>query len=799
MPLHTGLNTFSPVSLAVHRFDEMVITNGNERGWRYDGLKTSTRSDTGTGLDYLGIDAPSAAPTVTSPAGGAATAGDYLVAYRFTEDRPQLGGVALYSNAAPDSAGFLSPTEVTAAANDKFLWADLSPTLQARVTHVELLRSTANEATTLYRVVKLGAQGTITTISSSAGVSYTVTSAAHGLIAGARVTISGVTGTGNMATDLNAGDLVIASVTTDTFTINDASASGTYTSGGTWKLDGFESDTYSDSTISSSSHAYYLRVPITNNDGSLNLYAHLPPPNYMGYVMMYQDRALYLAPTNYTAGTATFTSGSATVTGSGTAWTQGMVGRYITGNASASGTASTKAYYVSAVGGATSLTISEASAESGAGTYTIKAHPLEYKRLRFSETDRPESVPATNQYTIQENVVDDDEIVGGIPFGSVAFVLFKRHIYEYSFIRQPRIDSNSRLIAFRGAFNKRCWATLEGWAYLMDQDGAYRINSQGVVQPLSGPIQDLWRDGTLDFTRSDYFHVVADRHEETVKFYVCYTNDDAGRPKRWLTYYVRTGGWSCGSGVHNIGHACQAQVSGKMRVLAGGNDDQIYKLGEGTADHVAAAVRATVVAQVGGTQLKVSKAAISSDAWKHASLAIIDGTGYSELRRITANGATDVDGNVTITIDSAWVYGTAAGDIALIGAIQLTALTRSYEFPADDKENKRAFELSWRPTTNDATVRVRWFWDADTTATAFRFLQNLGYGVKVVNGMPAIAYDLKRTRGTTNAGSPGYARWDFPGQLGERGLSHRSVQFELVAYQGLDQIILDALAVEGAE
>lgn len=75
--------------------------------------------------------------------------------------------------------------------------------------------------------------GAITAITQN-GTSYTLTCANHGLQTSTTLAISGVVSTGNMATHLNTTGLVIASVTTNTFTINHATATGVYTSGGTW-------------------------------------------------------------------------------------------------------------------------------------------------------------------------------------------------------------------------------------------------------------------------------------------------------------------------------------------------------------------------------------------------------------------------------------------------------------------------------------------------------------------------------------------------------------------------------------
>ncbi len=77
-------------------------------------------------------------------------------------------------------------------------------------------------------------------------------------------------------------------------------------------------------------------------------------------------RAKPTVPETYTTGTATFASGSATVTGQGTAWNAGFVNWYIRNNANGT------YYRITAVASATSLTITPAASFSAsAQAYTI--------------------------------------------------------------------------------------------------------------------------------------------------------------------------------------------------------------------------------------------------------------------------------------------------------------------------------------------------------------------------------------------------------------------------------------------
>lgn len=76
--------------------------------------------------------------------------------------------------------------------------------------------------------------GTITGVSIASPA--VITCAAHGLTTGARVTISGVTGTGAI-TNVNTTE-VVTRIDANTFSIPVSTVGGTYTSGGTWTLTG---------------------------------------------------------------------------------------------------------------------------------------------------------------------------------------------------------------------------------------------------------------------------------------------------------------------------------------------------------------------------------------------------------------------------------------------------------------------------------------------------------------------------------------------------------------------------------
>lgn len=108
----------------------LIVLYGNRRGLHWNGIESTAQN--------LGIDAPSAAPTVALDVGaGAATAGLYTFWYRFKD------GDGNYSNFSPSAT-------LTAAGSDGFDWTVVPDSTDTRVTHKELIRTTAAQATTGY-------------------------------------------------------------------------------------------------------------------------------------------------------------------------------------------------------------------------------------------------------------------------------------------------------------------------------------------------------------------------------------------------------------------------------------------------------------------------------------------------------------------------------------------------------------------------------------------------------------------------------------------------------------------------
>lgn len=148
-PVETGVAVNHPNCWCETRDGKLIRVNGVQRGTIYNGVAAYS----------LGVDAPAAAPTtVRQEGGGNLGAGVYTMAYRYVD-----------SEGIPSALSAVST--ITASANDHVHWTVTAPT-QARVAMtggtVELYRSTADQATTLYRVASIAYNGTLTAVEDAA-------------------------------------------------------------------------------------------------------------------------------------------------------------------------------------------------------------------------------------------------------------------------------------------------------------------------------------------------------------------------------------------------------------------------------------------------------------------------------------------------------------------------------------------------------------------------------------------------------------------------------------------------------
>lgn len=198
--------------------------------------------------------------------------------------------------------------------------------------------------------------------------------------------------------------------------------------------------------------------------------------------------------------------------------------------------------------------------------YAVDATGARPNALVFSEVDEPESVPAANELVIQENTGDPDKVVGLVPLGSMLLVAQQSHLYRLTYVAQPAIDAAIALVGYRGLLNNRCWDVMGGVAFLVDSAGMYAFDGNS-EEALSVAVDDFWRDRTIDFSKSEKFHVRADIASRTVRFFYCQSGDS--EPTRALCYCVATKAWWEEQFATAVTATCPVVVGGRRAVFSG--------------------------------------------------------------------------------------------------------------------------------------------------------------------------------------------------------------------------------------
>lgn len=201
--------------------------------------------------------------------------------------------------------------------------------------------------------------------------------------------------------------------------------------------------------------------------------------------------------------------------------------------------------------------------------YTCDSTGEKPNSLWHSEIDEPESAPSAYELILQENASDSDSIVAMVPFGSMLLIFQSRHLYRLQYVSQPLIDASMLLTAYRGALNARCVDVYDGVAFVADSFGMYAFDGQS-SEAISVPVDNYWRDGTIDFSKSKYFHVSITPNDRVVRFHYCQSGDGI-YPTRALCFCIATKAWWEEVYDQPVGASSKLSLLGRMTPVFGGN------------------------------------------------------------------------------------------------------------------------------------------------------------------------------------------------------------------------------------
>lgn len=436
-------------------------------------------------------------------------------------------------------------------------------------------------------------------------------------------------------------------------------------------------------------------VPLLDDDGNLFANRHGRPPDHKPLIAFHLTRVWAAGEVSYTEGSCEVTSGSATVVGRGTEWTEEMAGRqlHVAG--------ATRAYEVDSVDeAAQTLTLTEAYADDtdAFAAYAVRPFPAEQNLVYFSEPGLPESWPAVNALELPE---DGDRVTGLMPKDSFLYVLKSRRIYRVTAQANPLDDAYVFLTCNRGCVNDRCWVVADEVAYLLDEGGVYAFDGSDSPRNVSTPVQTYFRPtgpgDRINWRAQRFFHASHSPGEECVRFFVTLRGGYLPRhalcyayrlQKWWLEEYpVRvgcsalgrlgrpTGGWQVGTETPLLGSA-----GGRILALTGDALD-------GVPD--AAGTLAGTVTSAGVCSLTDAAAAFGTLAG--VPVAVASGRGRGQVRVVAANTAT------TLNLDRPWSVKPDATSKYQVGGVRYRYTSARLRYAPAEARDGAGVEVTFPP------------------------------------------------------------------------------------------------------
>lgn len=665
----------------------------------------------------------------------------------------------------------------------------------------------AGTATATERLFYMSYKGDLTSHADNGGSAQFTTATKHKLAVNS---IIEVTGAGAAVPTYNTVHRVVSVQSPFVFTSDIAFDAGTlgtpvYQLIGYGKSTAGTGDTLTDAQLTASSN---ISMAITARDAQLVARRQNPPPKHKAVAVFFRSRMWYAVDVAYggsnhagTAMTVAIADNSPTdytITGTNTDFRSDMVGRYLYMENE------TEPLEIQSVTSSTVMLVHRQPTQAGASPVTglefkICPKPEERNKIYYSEPDEPESVPATNVVYLEENTNDNDVIVGLAPHGAVLYAFKERHTYRISFGRQPKIDADPTLAFSRGALNHRCIAVFEDSAYVIDYAGIYSVSLWGSDQLARNgidhdikPLLDFVYDGKLGLDQARNAFTVVDPERRQVRFFLAtsslaseYSYDTTLlRPKACLVYNIDTKTWDVEGYVQQLGGGCCAPVSGRMRVFMAGMKDRVYSMKDNVAESGVVHNSLVTTYTSGTPSLTDSDATFgTSEELVNAPVAIVDGTGKFQVRRVVSHTAT------VLTLDKAFDTALDTTSEYVTGGVIAKFKTGAFAFPDSynskkgDSGNKRGMRIAYQPFSD--TFDVRFYLNHESTPFDHKIPISEGMGITTTANSPNVVVDATSARSALS-NAPGYGVVEIGGgRLQGESYGNRWLAVELRCFRGL--------------
>lgn len=527
------------------------------------------------------------------------------------------------------------------------------------------------------------------------------------------------------------------------------------------------------------------RVPIVDTDGRSVTRLNDPPPDGRKAIAAHLDRMFLAGEEEYAVGCVSVTAASLSVTGIGTEWPANFAGRFLYVDGAE------KEHEIASCD-AVSQTVTLLEAYGGPtnpyARYAIRPPPGERRLVYFSEAGLPESWPATNAISIQE---DDDEITGLMVMDAFLYILERRHAYRLTFQESPLTDGYVFLGVTRGCVNPRCFCVVDDGAYLLDESGAYSFDGSKEAKGLSLAIQDLFEsDGRAKYrvrwSSARWFHCVYDPGPRLVRWFV--TLEGSGLPRHALVYDIQQERWWLEEYPFPVGASCQGRVEGRERVLLGGPGGKVYALGAGALDCIDATLGGARGSVSSSTPLSLTQAGADFKAsFAGAPVSIVSGRGAGQCRMITEASAS------TLRLDRPWLALPDDTSAYQIGGVRYRYRTGWFRWAEAEQEGPRRLEVTFSPLDEEATLAARLYYDRSSSPVPWALDRSSSEqdGVASEDGSPELTIDLTKPLGFVQR------RLDAQKELYIDG--PRLVSVELEGVGNSERASLHGVTLDGAE
>lgn len=526
-----------------------------------------------------------------------------------------------------------------------------------------------------------------------------------------------------------------------------------------------------------------LAVPLFDAQGRILANTNGVPPAHKAALAYHLGRMFAGVQRDYTAGSVSVTNGSAAVTGVGTAWTAPMAGRFLYVDGA---TASYQILSVNVAAQTLTLAATYADLTNQFGTYAIRPAPAERRLIYYTEAGRPESWPAFDALSLQE---DGDEITGLFVMGSFLFIVERRHVYRFTFQDDPAVDGFVFLSGNRGCVNQRCICVVEGSAYMLDESGVHAFDG-GESDPVSVPIQQTFfpydAAGRVNWNAADYFHAAHSPAEQVIRWFVALSGEYL--PRHALAYNYRDKRWWVEEFSRPVGCSALGTWQGQRRVYHGTNAFKTLLYAAGRLDGPDPTAGVTRATLTGATSYTFTDAV---SQWPASGLVnfpvvIVSGRGEGQLRTVYK-----VVGQ-TGYVRTPWAVLPDATSVYQLGGVPWSYQTGWFRWDEDEETEPRRVEVQYEPAAHAATMAVQLFNDFSGVPYVWRRTRSAqeSEGMAMAAGSPDLQVDLTDQSGLAQQ------RFDGHRELYIRGNRYVSVGLSGVAGQDLQAVY--QLAVDGA-